>query len=1730
MSGDNPFDTSGGGTRGGAASQTFRVTNPRAGLSTWLDDIEGRSTSRQAELFGGSPGAQRYYELENRYDVWSQAPGILGTPEPDDRGILVRLADWALRPSSAAVGFTTGLLGLDRYAHDKDLLGNQVGSDRIGAAYSRARQGLRGDTWYQFKDFTHIARKKAEGQEIAPYENTLNAVGGFIGDTAVDPLTYVSFGGNLYGRRMGARYVMGRVEMIADDIIANPGFDPYRFLAQTYDAGRASAITPAAIGSKMDVLRQQALAKQLITKPEDRAFLAAANFSPTSTMDEMLDLVRRVSTDEVDFARELARAFLPDAAGMQYWTGSARGLRKWLIRTMGMEDGMRFYKELPYDIQGGLRIRTPFVRGADGLPVTTKPVGGGGQVSEALAAKGFNQMEKFFDLTERGRDIARKFFFTTPGVRRFFIAGEFSEVAYDAIVGATGKIVSDGRTPFVAYRQFEQLKYRNVLEATTFNTQQTALRLAASEEFANAIKGLSIEDAREVNRHAFLYLSDRELLKEHIANPALAQGLQAKAIQTARMTEILLDSFGEQIELLGIDEKLLKNFAMRQKTLRQKAREKMASDMFTPSSGGKAGTFKFDRDSHVFEWKYDLNEGAKVARWKIAPDIQVFVDGQWENPYISDFITALFTYADDVTRTLDSWRLAKMAMESGMFTRGQTEEVLRYAQSLIERDINELIGQPGTPGSLRAIQRQIIDDFFEGDVSRYRDREMRQADIIRGMDNNALKSRAYALKLKEMDVTGVETRAYYDEFIEIFEPPAKKDVDKWWSSQSADSTIELTNTGKYRLVDNSGEVLSVHPTLEQAIVNASDRFMLARDGKFNNVMAAKLFEFIENIDDLMFMNIGQLGLPDDLRNLGTRIRGYDQQAQLDIHFGLWKYTEELSGLEKELAQETIVRRAYELIRYFGKEQVELDFSRSGQIVQEGRLRAFLNKEVKEDFRNWLENEAWADLTNVMYDSTGALNTRAQRVVQNRILERMEVVWAPRAMMDAYTNMVKVTANPDSLFDAVYNPLYTALRSSLTVWRGPGFVGRNLLGGSYNGMLYGVSKQDYLDSAQVLMARWRTRQIMLDKYGDRAYRDDTLVQEMLDTMQAQLNERFKNRTGTFIAGKRDADALMEIWELSYNADLVGGARTSRFIGETLLHAPFETPRSTAFDIRRPMDRYGVLEDYVDLESAIGRPLTRGSEETKRKLRAGYSKYAKAMQWVATENRWISRVMGPMASTSEDYMRFAAFLRGVQDFGLEPVESGVRGFSASTMVKLTQFDYSDLTAWEMRVFKNIMPFWVWTRNNVPLQVRSFIHDPGKIARYNRGVDMFQQFFQEDHKQPPPVYAENQFSVYIDPAYWDGAPKVLTPIVPKGTVAFNPFPWLDPVIDMNRWFRLPNRANPSPVSWPELANNINPIITSISSFIGDMQSRTDYAGRSDREAPKWAIELTPFLTKPDPNDPSITLMNSRVRNFVTTLAPQLNLFERYFPYFFGDQRQSDRWLTTMISAITGIGIMTIDDAQFAGETQSQIERNKHYIDRKFGPSAGFRMEMIRQLLDEGAPLWFIEAIDVANLPENHIDVARALRAWQIYQQTVAGLEGLQGEARDRYIETVLRTYGIQGPLPYSDDEANRYFSRGVFSHILESNFKGDFEQRIRAGRFHPPSNIELETIGVTRWEIDRLFARFKNEELSQDERDRAYSDLVEIYDAIVLGRQSGEFTIFGEKVRNPREDAMYGELWGK
>jgi hypothetical protein len=91
-------------------------------------------------------------------------------------------------------------------------------------------------------------------------------------------------------------------------------------------------------------------------------------------------------------------------------------------------------------------------------------------------------------------------------------------------------------------------------------------------------------------------------------------------------------------------------------------------------------------------------------------------------------------------------------------------------------------------------------------------------------------------------------------------------------------------------------------------------------------------------------------------------------------------------------------------------------------------------------------------------------------------------------------------------------------------------------------------------------------------------------------------------------------------------------------------------------------------------------------------------------LSSEN-YLFRGNRKVGSAVENNAKLTNFMHQLQK-GLPPLD-------ASREVKKYLFDYADLTDFEKGFMKRIMPFYTWTRKNLPVQVEAIMEQPGKFA---------------------------------------------------------------------------------------------------------------------------------------------------------------------------------------------------------------------------------------------------------------------------------------------------------------------------------------------------------------------------------------------------------------------------------
>ena len=300
---------------------------------------------------------------------------------------------------------------------------------------------------------------------------------------------------------------------------------------------------------------------------------------------------------------------------------------------------------------------------------------------------------------------------------------------------------------------------------------------------------------------------------------------------------------------------------------------------------------------------------------------------------------------------------------------------------------------------------------------------------------------------------------------------------------------------------------------------------------------------------------------------------------------------------------------------------------------------------------------------------------------------------------------------EKFLNDVLDPLTALWKQTITVGRGPGFVATNLIGGLFMNHQGGVSIKQMFQSFDVLM---KMRKIM-----------------------KQVNDANPNR----VLAVNNQEAMEKLFkELS-----------TIKIGNTDM--------GTAF---REFISRGAMDD-TETNFAM-RQMAKGGTETPQKVYGTNVKfkenyhtdpsgpvevqYRRFIDFMTTNKAQL--FLNDMNQSAELFMRFGAFINGVETYG------DFR--TAMDKVYLLHFNYQDLSKAEDWV-RRIVPFYTWTRNNVPAQLRSLAMQPGKIQRAMYANEEFQRTFGAEGNdswvnQVLPEYMANADGFYSKFKFADGS----------------------------------------------------------------------------------------------------------------------------------------------------------------------------------------------------------------------------------------------------------------------------------------------------------------------------------------------------------------------------------------
>lgn len=337
---------------------------------------------------------------------------------------------------------------------------------------------------------------------------------------------------------------------------------------------------------------------------------------------------------------------------------------------------------------------------------------------------------------------------------------------------------------------------------------------------------------------------------------------------------------------------------------------------------------------------------------------------------------------------------------------------------------------------------------------------------------------------------------------------------------------------------------------------------------------------------------------------------------------------------------------------------------------------------------------------------------------------------------------------------------------------------------------------------------------------------------------------------------------------------------------------------------PAKALGDLADQV-IHTKSGRAISvlEFAEEAAKRgaLDVGYMGLAdeavlKAGKSMANPVRW-----GRAAGTRvEGHARLTAFLNGV-------IETGDFDEAASLMKKYL-FDYGDLSPFEKQL-RRYVPFYTWTRKNLPLQLSQIIQQPGKYAGVGKVMRASQQAAGLDETNTP-GYFSDLAAFPIPGLKFNGVPQFLNPNLPFQDLQKIPFP-------TNGWAGLNNTAQ-------EAIGMVNPLIKGAVEL---STKKENFLNRELYPTPGKKVQVNPIIGDlmkiPGVGDLLKKVMRAEEINSywdenkrVMGVSPNADYLTRQIPFLANvgkwtgaEETPPGKYLPNLLTTLAGIKVMPYD-----------------------------------------------------------------------------------------------------------------------------------------------------------------------------------------------------------------------------
>ena len=316
---------------------------------------------------------------------------------------------------------------------------------------------------------------------------------------------------------------------------------------------------------------------------------------------------------------------------------------------------------------------------------------------------------------------------------------------------------------------------------------------------------------------------------------------------------------------------------------------------------------------------------------------------------------------------------------------------------------------------------------------------------------------------------------------------------------------------------------------------------------------------------------------------------------------------------------------------------------------------------------------------------------------------------------------------------------------------------------------------------------------------------------------------------------------------------------------------------------------------------------------------------------------------VGQTLEDNARIALFL--------DQVAKGKNYDQAGKHVQKYLFDYGDVSPFEQSVLKRAMPFYTWSRKNIPLQLQAIVEHPDKLSKLGLLTSNIQQAAGMETIPDPsevPEYLVERAPIYIGENQETG---VVSAVALENLVPF---------FDLGPFTRFLNTPTvPKGLLETGLSGPAESIVAGISPFIkAPMEYFTNYDTFRKRQIAEFEGQTADMLGVEMPVHLAKTLSNIVLLSEIDRLNPGYVFGKREIdpatgeitqaPAVTGVTRESRMDLPegqrTQLAGLTGVRIIDVNKGQEAVNRALQMKRDIRAIQSKI--RSGGRNEKSRYM----------------------------------------------------------------------------------------------------------------------------------------------------------------------------------------